>query len=321
VRRVELSPLFGALPAEAPNLEIVGAFRRYRSDIPLATIWGESGLVIDDDGQPVIDALWSAKQLERCPDFRRSWRRFFPKHVAGAHFNVMLYWCRGYYHWICDVLPRVQVAVPQLPPETRFVVPDGLSEAESESLQAIGIKPESCFVFRGKRPWRVERLVHVPPVAMTGDHTRESLLSLRESVFRHTRTEPVSKTARRIYVARRQGSERSVVNEAELLPALQEHGFEVVRCESLSFADQVKLFRGAEIVVGPHGGGFANLVWCEPGTKVFEIFGTSSVRRCYWSICQALGLSHHCAIADEADGLALRIEPSLLKKALANLVV
>jgi capsular polysaccharide biosynthesis protein len=97
---------------------------------------------------------------------------------------------------------------------------------------------------------------------------------------------------------------------------LQERGFEVVRCESLPFADQVKLFRDAEVVVGPHGGGFANLVWCEAGTKVFEIFGTSSVRRCYWSICNALGLRHYCAVAGEVGNLELRVDPSSFAAAL-----
>ena len=313
---VRLAPLFGCLPDVADNLRIGGPLPTYRRLIEPATLWGESGLVVDASNQPLVDAVWFEDQLRNCPDFRHSWRRFVPRRCAGTYFSVMLYWCRGYYHWICDVLPRVQAALPHLPPETRFVVPDGLSEAESESLQAIGIRPESCSVFRGKRPWRVERLVHVPPVAMTGDHTRESLMSLRESVFRHTRFEPVSKTARRIYVARRQGLERSVVNEAELLPALQERGFEVVRCESLSFADQVKLFRDAEVVVGPHGGGFANLLWCEAGTKVFEIFGTSSVRRCYWSICNALGLRHYCAVAGEVGNLELRVDPSSFAAAL-----
>jgi capsular polysaccharide biosynthesis protein len=315
-----LAPLFGRLPDVAANLRIGGPLPPYRRIVEPATLWGESGLVVDSNNQPLVDAVWFEDQLRNCPDFRHSWRRFFPMRRAGTYFSVMLYWCRGYYHWICDVLPRVQSAVPHLPPETRFVVPDGLSEAESESLQAIGIRPESWAVFRGKRPWRVERLVHVPPVAMTGDHTRESLLSLRESVFRHTRTEEPRGASRRIYVARRQGAERAVVNESELLPALQERGFELVHCESLSFADQVKLFREAEIIVGPHGGGFANLVWCEPGTKVFEIFGTNSVRRCYWSICQALSLNHHCAVAEEREGASLLVEPARFSAALDQLM-
>jgi len=313
---VRLAPLFGHLPEVADNLRIGGPLPSYRRVLAPATLWGESGLVVDANNQPLVDAIWFEDQLGNCPDFRHSWRRFFPKNYAGTFFSVMLYWCRGYYHWICDVLPRVQAALPHLPPETRFVVPGDLSAAESESLQAIGIKPESCVAFRGKRPWRVERLVHAPPVAMTGDHTRESLLSLRESVFRHVRSETAGKTSRRIYVARRQGSERSVVNEAELLPVLRERGFEIVRSESLSFADQVKLFRGAEVVLGPHGGGFANLVWCEPATKVFEIFGTSSVRRCYWSICHALNLQHHCAVADEDVAGAIIVKPERFRAAL-----
>lgn len=315
-----LAPLFGRLPDVAENLRIGGPLRPYRRVVEPAMLWGESGLVVDPNNQPIVDAIWFEDQLRNCPDFRHSWRRFFPRRCAGTYFSVMLYWCRGYYHWICDVLPRAQAALPQLPPETRFVVPDGLSEAESESLQAIGIRPESWAVFRGKRPWRVERLVHVPPVAVTGDHTRESLLSLRESVFRHTRTEAPRRASRRIYVARRQGAERAVLNEVELLPALRERSFEVVRCETLSFADQVKLFREAEIIVGPHGGGFANLVWCEPGSKVFEIFGTSSVRRCYWSICQTLGLKHHCAVAEEKDSASLRVDPIRFSAALDQLI-
>jgi hypothetical protein len=321
MNRAKLNCLFGSIPEDSDNLYIGGAIQHELRNLDWPAIWGDSGLVVCASGSPLIDTVWHADFLERCPDYLSSAKRFLPRIKFGTYFNTMLFWCRGYYHWICDVLPRVQRALPHLPPEAKFILPANLEDPFIDAFAAAGVPWERCEFFQGSRPWRVRRLIHVPPVAMTGDHTRESLLSLRESVFRHTRSKPPLIPARRIYIARRQGAERSVVNEAELLPILQERGFEVVRCEGLSFADQVELFRESKIVVGPHGGGFANLVWCEPGTKVFEIFGTSSVRRCYWSICQALGLAHHCAIADEADGLALRIEPSLLKKALANLVV
>ena len=306
--RAELSPLFGTVPAETPNLEIVGAFPRHFRDIAPATIWGESGLVIDAEGLPVVDALWFPEQLRNCPDFRRSWRSFFPKRLAGTYFNVMLYWCRGYYHWICDVLPRVQSVLADLPPATRFIVPDGMTGPERESLAAIGVPLEFCVTFRGKRPWCVEKLIHVPPVAMTGDHTPESLHALRKGVFRHAGVKSAGKPFRKIYISRSQGSERSIVNEEELLPALLERGFEVLRCEGMPFAEQVCLFREAEVVVGPHGGGFANLVWCRPGTKVFEILGTSSLRRCYWSICSALGLRHHCGVVAQGPDDTLQVD-------------
>lgn len=306
--RAQLSPLFGTIPAETPNLEIVGAFPKYVREIAPATVWGESGLVIDAQGLPVIDALWFPEQLRNCPDFRRSWRRFFPKPHAGTYFNVMLYWCRGYYHWICDVLPRVQSALADLPPATRFIVPDAMSGPERESLVAVGVPVESCITFRGKRPWRVEKLMHVPPVAMTGDHTRESLEKLQHSVFQHFGLDGAGERSRRIYISRKQGAERSILNEADLLPVLRRSEFEIVRCEELTFEQQVRLFREAEAVVGPHGGGFANLVWCQPGTKVLEILGSNSVRRCYWSICSALDLRYHCGVVAQRPDDTLQVD-------------
>jgi capsular polysaccharide biosynthesis protein len=155
---------------------------------------------------------------------------------------------------------------------------------------------------------------------MTGDHTSESLQKLRESVFSHFGLEGECEQRRKIYIPRKYGSERSIANEAELIPLLQRHGFEIVQCEQLTFAEEVRIFREAKVVVGPHGGGLSNLVWCSRGTKVFEFFGRTSVRRSFWSICAALDLQHHCAVANElADG-TLTIDPALFASALDTVV-
>jgi hypothetical protein len=44
-----------------------------------------------------------------------------------------------------------------------------------------------------------------------------------------------------------------------------------VRLEEASLFDQIKLFGSADIVVAQHGAALANLVWCQPKTRVFEI--------------------------------------------------
>ena len=49
------------------------------------------------------------------------------------------------------------------------------------------------------------------------------------------------------------------------------HGFQSLTLSKLSFIEQVKIFNSAETVVGLHGAGFANLVFCKPGTKVLEL--------------------------------------------------
>lgn len=90
-------------------------------------------------------------------------------------------------------------------------------------------------------------------------------------------------------------------NDAEVVEALRTLGFERVLCENLSFAKQVACFADAQFVVGPHGGGLTNTMWCSPGTKVLELFLSESVRRCYWSIARAIGLNHACGVCEASE--------------------
>jgi capsular polysaccharide biosynthesis protein len=43
-------------------------------------------------------------------------------------------------------------------------------------------------------------------------------------------------------------------------------GYEPVFLEELNFADSVKVMMEAESVIGPHGAGWANALFCHPGT-------------------------------------------------------
>ena len=52
-----------------------------------------------------------------------------------------------------------------------------------------------------------------------------------------------------------------MVNEAELEEALTEIGFAVVKPETMSAPEQIKVFSCAKIIVAPTGAGLANLLY------------------------------------------------------------
>ena len=70
---------------------------------------------------------------------------------------------------------------------------------------------------------------------------------------------------------------------------------------ALSLADQITLFSEAEAVVGPHGAGFTNLIWCAPDTKVLEFFSPLYVNLCYWAI-SSLTRADYFYLLGSADG-------------------
>jgi capsular polysaccharide biosynthesis protein len=86
-------------------------------------------------------------------------------------------------------------------------------------------------------------------------------------------------------------------NERELIERLTPFGFEAVALERLSVREQANLFSGAEIVVGAHGAGLANLLFASPGCQVIEIYMSTYINWCFYTICAAAGLGYDCVIA------------------------
>ena len=103
-------------------------------------------------------------------------------------------------------------------------------------------------------------------------------------------------TPRRLYVARTRAQNRRLSNEAELIEALARVGFASVTLETLSLAEQIRLVRGADIIVAPHGAGLANIVFASPGAVVVELLMDSYVNWCFRHLAAVLGLRYDCVI-------------------------
>ena len=62
--------------------------------------------------------------------------------------------------------------------------------------------------------------------------------------------------------------------------------------------DQILLFQSAEFIIGPHGAGLSNLLFCEPGTKVIEFMPSVELRPFFWVIAEKLNLVHGMQFCD-----------------------
>ena len=59
--------------------------------------------------------------------------------------------------------------------------------------------------------------------------------------------------------------------ENEVKKYLSGKGFEMIKLTELYFKDQALTFNNADVIVGLHGAGFANVAFCKPNTKIIEI--------------------------------------------------
>ncbi len=85
---------------------------------------------------------------------------------------------------------------------------------------------------------------------------------------------------RRIYVRRSQSgdvSSRTISNEEELIRRLASAGYRIIEPARMHFRDQIKALYDADVIVSPHGSTLANIVFCRPGARVFDLMPDSWV--------------------------------------------
>lgn len=73
----------------------------------------------------------------------------------------------------------------------------------------------------------------------------------------------------------------------------------------MSVTQQAALLANAKAIVSPHGSALTNLVFCNKGTKVIEIFSPEYVYHCYWLVSNILGLEYYYVLGERPEGFYL----------------
>jgi hypothetical protein len=105
-----------------------------------------------------------------------------------------------------------------------------------------------------------------------------------------------------IYVARTDTANRVAENEADIMDLLKEEGICVVVPGRLSVAQQINLFGKAEAIIGPHGAGLTNIVFCRPRTIFYELLPEHHLNPCFTRLAQAADLDYTIDLFRSANG-------------------
>jgi len=195
----------------------------------------------------------------------------------------------NYFHWTMDVVPRMDLLRNMAGRIDVFYVGAGAAFQQAW-LEKLGIPRERILHATPFAHYRATRLV-VPSFSnCRGIYARH--------VFDFTRSfHPASTSAcRKIYVSRSKSRRRKITNEEELLPFLRDSGYEIHYPGSMTVDEQMELFGSASHVISPHGAELTNLIYCQPGTKVLEVFSPFYVNLCYWALSAQLSLDYGCIL-------------------------
>jgi Glycosyltransferase 61 len=243
---------------------------------------------------------------EQSPAF--GWGRIgsVPRRVRGTVFSLLTgrFGNDSYYHWLTAVLPRIYLVEKAglIANVDFYLVPDDALRFQFETLDLLGIPREARISSRKTPHVAADAVIATThpfpdePCAkwVNQDVPRWIVEWLRDAFLEKSSHQEYS---RFVYIGRADARQRRLLNEDECFSTvLQPLGFEAYQLSKMPFTSQIRLFAGADAIVGIHGAALTNLSFCRSGTSVVELFAAPWRLRMFEKISNLRGLNYHAIV-------------------------
>jgi hypothetical protein len=282
--------------------------------IPCPEIVLNDGLAITPHHEILVQSLTQKTALQAKYLFTHSRLIKQTRHSAGTHVSLLCFAAQNYFHWLQDGLMRLSL-FPLVDPSFKVIIPEIAPKFIRETLHLMQVS-EDRVVVMDNRKLTVDELILACPEELSAKPNTVHLLEQRRRLLASVDVDPTTITPKRLLYISRAKSARPLRNEAEIMPILAHHGFEIVSCENMTVAEQIRLFAEAKVIAGPHGAGFTNMLFAPPGATIIEFFNRQMWVDCYHKLASLLGHIHwHITAENEnRENWATRVDLRKVEK-------
>lgn len=270
-----------------------------------AYVYRDESVVISSDYRLIADLASPPYGQVRSHDVLR--RKTFAKSTQFvgtiAPLNGSKY--DNFYHWMLETVPRFGLIMRSGVNPEKYLVSSS-KKFQRESLNIMGISLNNTICPKQNHMLLVEDLIAPSFVGLNAEPTAFAVRYLNE-LFGTFLID--TKPTKRVYISRSDASVRRVVNEIDLIIALNNLRFEAVCLTDLSLIDQARLFSEADLVVGPHGAGMTNVVFMQYNSRgLIEFMPETYELNCFQAICEINGIPYQRMMSRTVDPAVHNIE-------------
>ncbi len=285
----EFRPHRGMLEEKSNLIQDIELYRMARSGYtssPLlfksftnATLVKKYGIVLTQDEKFIEETVSAQKWLDPSLSFMKDALNISKNQLVEISGNA-LFANHGNYcvygHFICETaLSIFTMRNLIIEKGIKIILPrDNMHYIES-ILNILQIPKQQRLYLSDSRAYRLENLI-ISSACSSGVtfHPGRSLMGMSTHFKNLLCNKPVSPNPTRLYLTRDNAnttSKRILKNDQELSERLKLLNFTRIEPSSYTFEDQVRIFSEAEIIVGPHGSAFTNMIFMKPGGFVLDI--------------------------------------------------
>lgn len=294
----------------------------YWAELSDGIIIGASSVVVSKDGILLYDMLAHRKIYDaNMTDYGLCLIGGSPKHIGEyfiynylkeetkelpAAISLACNMSKNYYHFMLQVASRFYLLsmikldknIPIVVDECVFRIPQ-----MKEVIEALNVEERPVISIKANQRFKVSKLyvisepnVLVPNSFAKGERRTENFafdsnaLNYISSTLSKRIQPCLENFPKRVFLSRRGCSKRRC-NEDELEKVFRRFGFQSLKTDNLTIAQQMALFGNAEHVIGGSGAAFTNLLFCKNGAKATLFFTGHHNVTCFSSLGSAIGVS------------------------------
>lgn len=246
----------------------------------------------------------------------------------------------NYYHLLFEYLSRLScLESTQIPIDVPLLVDEVVANVPqyNELLQLLNIDNRQVILLKSSYSYNVRQLYVLPVInVVPSDYINIEEIEYTDCLFSvenitYVRNKLLSKTNnqskyKRIFLSRKNASNRRTYNEDEIVEIFKKHDFEIIYPENYSVLDQVAIFNGADIIAGVTGAAFTNIIFCKEKCKILCMQSVNTELSIFSTIAKnlKLDLQYYC---DESNSYEINnihdrfiIEPNKIESIIIDFI-
>lgn len=203
----------------------------------------------------------------------------------GKCLNLLTPWADvNHYHFILDCITKLDIVQNVSPLKLKdfdfILLPECKNKEAKYLISHFNIPTNKILTIPYNQQYQFTDL-YSPSQRSISAIVRPNSLNSIINAFKLQNNKPHKK----LYISR-QGYTRSVANEDQVWCMLKQYGF--IKINPAEIDNCSELFNDASVVVGPHGAGLTNIIFCQRDVKVIELIPY------FWQYTYYISLAHAC---------------------------
>lgn len=193
----------------------------------------------------------------------------------------------NYWHWLFDLLPKIEILHKNkmINEFDYFYVPK-INDYIVDTLKIYGIKKNQLIDSQKFKHIEADTISVLENIYLkTGDFHKQ-FENIPPDIVKRMRNRLIKFKGRRfnhkkIFIDRSDSifNHYQFFENDKIIQILKKKKFATFKLSELSIFEQISLFNSSKIILGLHGAGFSNIIFCKKNTKIYEILRKNDSKR------------------------------------------